>query len=195
MIIVLTGEKQHGKDTFAEAIKDTHQGLLFSRRAFADSMKDLTAVLLDCEYEEIEDLKTKEAVLITDKGVIRQGTNMRRFLQTLGQTMKDLTGNKEIWCQLLAKTMKDPLANYIVTDCRFPFEAAYMERLANMYNHKFVVVKVFNPRVESGKDAHVSERSMVGYKTDVIIVNDGTIKDLESHAVTLIKDLEGGKYV
>ena len=120
---------------------------------------------------------------------------MRKFLQRLGQSMKDITGNKEFWCGLLGISMKDPLANYIVTDCRFPFEAAYMERLANMYNHKFVTVKVFNPRVESGKDTHVSENAMHDYKVDVTIINDGTIEDLKSHAVTLIKDLEGGKHV
>ena len=189
MIIVLSGGKQHGKDTFAKAIQETYPELNFQRRAFADAMKEFTAVLLDCEYTEIEELKVLEETKITSP-IIRTGTTMRLFLQRLGQMMKDFTGDNLIWAHTLGATMMSLDSNYIVTDCRFGFEEKYLRELAEHEGQSIVVVQVLNPHVELGKDKHVSEQSYNEIMFDEVILNDGSIKDLEDKAVELIGQLK-----
>ncbi len=189
MIIVLSGGKQHGKDTFAKVLIETFPDLDFKRRAFADAMKDLTALLLDCEYEEIETLKVLEDIKITDPTHIRQGTTMRKFLQRLGESMKSLTGNNLFWCDLMARTMTAN-DNYLITDCRFPFEAEYLRDLAKFYGAPVVVVEIINPRVALGEDKHESEQSFQHIDFDIIIHNNGEVKDLIDIAIDLVENLE-----
>ena len=189
MIIVLSGEKQHGKDTFAKVIQDVYPSLKFQRRAFADKMKEMAVTLLDCEYSELEELKTQNKVKITNPKAIKRGTNMRRYLQTLGELVKIVTDNKLIWCDVLGDNMGGG-ENYIVTDCRFPFEAEFLRDFAKYHNTPITVVKVVNPRVESGKDMHESEQSFSDIKFDGTITNDGAVKDLENPARFLVANLE-----
>ena len=185
MIIVLSGGKQHGKDTFAELLIKDSPNLNFKRKAFADKMKEVTAILLDCEYAEIETLKVLEDIKITDEACIRQGTTMRKFLQRLGQLMKDITCDNHIWCELMAEDM-DKDTNYIVTDCRFPFEATFLRELGEYYDTQVVVVKIHNPRKEFGKDQHVSEQSFGDIDFDYIIENDSSLEDLSKKAIELV---------
>ena len=189
MIIVLSGGKQHGKDTFAKALQKLYPELQFKRRAFADAIKEITAILLDCDYDEIETLKVLENIKITDESCIRQGTTMRLFLQRLGQLMRDFTGDKLIWAHTLGATMMSLDSNYIVTDCRFGFEERYLRELAEHEGQQVVVVKILNPRVELGKDTHVSERSYEEIRFDEVILNTGSFEDLEYKAIELMKNL------
>ena len=191
MIIVLSGGKQHGKDTFAEIFIKQFPRLNFKRKAFADKMKEVAANLLDCEYDEIETLKVLEDIKITDEACIRQGTTMRKFLQRLGQIVKDITNDDYIWCELLSEDMTAG-SNYIITDCRFPFEAQYLKDLANSYGVPVAVVKIHNPHVELGKDQHVSEQSFEQIEFDYIVENDGSLEDLQVKAIKLVdKFLKG----
>ncbi len=188
MIIVLSGGKQHGKDTFAELLMEAYPELMFKRKAFADKMKEVTAILLDCEYDEIETLKVLEDVKVTDAICIRQGTTMRKFLQRLGQIMKDITSDDFIWCELMAEEMEANI-NYIVTDCRFPFEAEYLKDLADFYKVPIAIVKVDNPRVEAGVDKHVSEQSYQDIRFNYIVHNDADLPSLGRKAIELVESI------
>lgn len=192
MIIVLSGGKQHGKDTFAKTIMEGFPELKFKRRAFADAMKDMTKDLLGCTLEELEYLKTEEDTVCTNPYAIAGGATMREFLQTLGQSIKDLTDDKLIWCRIMESTMNFD-HNYIVTDCRFAFEADYLKAV---FGSKATTVQVYNPRVPLGEDKHISEQSYDDIHFDGVVLNDGTIEDLEEQAISLVDTLQkGNKYV
>ena len=106
MIIVLAGAKQHGKDTFAKVLKETFPEFTFQRAAFADKMKELAAQLLGCTLEELEYLKTEEDTVVTNPYCIAEGKSMREFLQTFGQLMKDVTNNRNFWCEIMGEDLK-----------------------------------------------------------------------------------------
>lgn len=192
MIIIMVGGKQHGKDTFTEILTKMHPELNFKRRAFADAMKGLTGDLLQCSPSSLESLKVQEDVSIINTELLEldNGVTMRTFLQTLGQSLKDLTGNPLIWCDILAQTMQVEKENYIISDCRFGFEAKYLRTLAYQAKQKVAVVKITNPRVVMNEDTHVSEQSYQDIITDFAVINGGTIEELQEVAVNLVKEIE-----
>lgn len=188
MILVLSAGKQHGKDTFAELLQEAFPEKNFIRKAFADKMKEITSQLLGCNLEEIEKTKVQEDLYITNSSVFAGGRTMRGFLQVLGQMMKDTSGDEQIWSQILTDDLvKDQ--NYVVTDCRFPFELQHLRDFGEFMDIPVISVRITNPRVSLGTDMHTSEQNYQKIEYDFEIINDGSLEEFKEKIKILIEGL------
>lgn len=166
MIIGLTGYAQSGKDTVANILVEKYG---YQRIAFADPIRALL-------YETNPMLKDGYRVqgLVDVYGwdkVKVDYPEARRLLQDLGLGARKHFGEM-FWVQQALKDV-DASGNYVITDVRFPNEAAAirLNEGAQIWRVKRLGVTAVN--------AHVSESAMDGEKVDQIFVNSGTINDLK----------------
>lgn len=164
-VILVAGARRHGKNTIADMLATK---IKKSRRlAYAEPMKDILADTLGVSVEELEDLKNSESL------------PHRGYLQRFGQKAKELFGSA-VWVNII----KHKIANLpkgtttIISDFRMPIEAL----------DGALTIKVINAKVKD-TDEHISERALDSFEFDVIIVNDGTLKDLETKVDNLLTDL------
>lgn len=182
-LIGIIGEKRHGKDTIGDYLNEKYG---YEKLSFAGPLKKLTAELFDFSEEQINgNLKEEE-----DK---RWGTSPRRLLQVigtelfregLGEHFPHLKG--QIWVLttkniILKEFQKNPEANLVITDCRFPNEVEMIRELGGK------IIKVVRPEYAE-TDPHASElsiRKMEDY--DCLITNDSTLEDLYNKVNKFIK--------
>jgi hypothetical protein len=114
----------------------------------------------------------------------------RRFLQRLGDLMKDVSTNL-FWTDLAVKACSDvrwaqseqrePPIMFVVSDWRFPYEFDQfkMTFMGDVFGIR--VVRPDAPPIEAGAD-HVSETSLTDdldeLRYNEVIVNDGSLEDL-----------------
>jgi hypothetical protein len=177
MIIGITGYKRSGKDTLADIFVDEITPKI-KRIALADAMKEFTSELLGIDLEFVENLKAAEDVRLLSWD--NSPATMRTFLQNLGQGVKELTQDELIWCRILARQIEEG-EGYVIPDIRFPFEAAFFKKFAEISGIPFVMIRVVRPELDTD-DTHISETSISQVKDDFVIVNDGTIEDLRKKA-------------
>jgi hypothetical protein len=128
MIIGVTGRAQHGKDSTGQVLVREFD---FTRYAFADQLKSMALVLnpyISSEYT----LRLYQ--LVQDQGwdEAKKNPEVRRFLQVLGtEAVRDHLG-QDAWVEALDKRLNDDglkrSDNIVITDVRFPNEAAYIHR-------------------------------------------------------------------
>jgi hypothetical protein len=111
--------------------------------------------------------------------------NGRALLQELGVAVRDLI-DPDAWVMACAKRIAEEaddlpwLKHVVITDVRFPNEAAWVESVGG------TVVRVERDVPELN---HVSERPL---QVAVTLDNNGTLEELEAKAVTLATMVEGG---
>lgn len=74
MIIGISGKKNSGKDLVADYIINTmflKKNILIEKRRFADKLKDMVCMLLNCSREQLEDREFKEKELGEEWWVIK----------------------------------------------------------------------------------------------------------------------------
>lgn len=128
MIIGLTGKAGAGKDTLAQAL--TYQGDFIVLK-FADKLKDMLCVLLDCTRDELEDRQFKEA-----PHPMLNGNTPRYAMQTLGTEWGREMISPELWVdslrskiEFMQKRNPDRRINIVITDVLFPQEAQMIREL------------------------------------------------------------------
>jgi hypothetical protein len=177
-LLGVTGRKGHGKDTVAQILRTR---FLWTPVAFADELKRIAKNLWDLSEEQVNGtLADKERV---DP---RWGVAPRHLLQTLG-TEAGRNAHPETWIRYLLRTLEtwerqdweqgiaDLRTGFVVSDVRFPNEASAVRR------HGGTVWRVERPGYGSGSyEAHASETSIDLVVPDRILVNDGSIADLEA---------------
>jgi len=185
MIIGITGYKRSGKDTAAQILVDNNT-FKVERIALADVMKNFTSELLGIEVEVVETLKTMGDVKLTTWGSSQ--TTMRTFLQSLGEGVKEVTGDELVWCRHLARQLTfGGTGGYVISDIRFPFEERFFRELAEIAGVPFVMMRVVRDGV-GGDDNHVSEQSIGSVREDVTILNNGTIEELEEQLFATLSE-------
>jgi hypothetical protein len=169
MLIGLSGRKFSGKDTVA-----MYLGLKYERRKFAEKLKKMISVLLDCSVQALEDHEFKEAPIL--------GTlNPRTLMQTLG-TEWGRALDENIWVNAATWDLQ-PEHNVVFTDVRFPNEAEAIKKLGG------VLIKVMRPHLHS-TDTHPSETSLDDYDDwDYVIDNSSTLDDLRKEILKAVTKL------
>lgn len=159
-LIAFTGLPRAGKDTAANFLIEHRE---YERRAFATPLKAAAAVLLNREVWEMEGRHgfDREAILP------EWGFSTRWFLQRLGtECMRDQIA-ADFWLKRMKATLRLGNTRYVITDCRFPNEAAFVRANGG------AVVEI--RRSDTVDNGHISN---VGVKADYTIQNDGSIEDL-----------------
>jgi len=174
-VILLSGKKQVGKDTFASIICANKKHPFFAT-ALATELKDqvlyMGTQVLGIPKQYMQDClhkpELKEKILCTqnfrDSG---KPCTARSLMQWYGQMIK--TAFDELfWVNTLLKHwVFDDLCTYhiIITDCRFKYE---LEELKSRLKDRFDVVTVRIKRKASLLDSDISE-------TDLDLVDDFTL--------------------
>ena len=182
MIIGLSGKAQAGKDTVGAHLVEAHG---FKRLSFADALKDLALCVdpvvgawlsPDGEATDLDHLQE----LVSDAGWDEAKTypEVRRFLQNLGQGIRDL--DPEFWIRQVERQAIQEMneqqtlgPNIVITDVRYRNEADWIRTWGYVWRIE---------RKDAGLDGdaagHPSENDLNDYKFDGTIGNHTTIDDL-----------------
>ncbi|MEV0267735.1 hypothetical protein AB0H43_03085 [Hamadaea sp. NPDC050747] len=174
-LIGLIGRKRVGKDTVAARLVEAHG---FTRYAFADNVR-AAALALDPIVGESEDydadvgmwtypgLRLSELVEVDGWELAKAHPEVRRVLQHFGsEVIRKL--DEEFWVRPVVAAIEQSGTPAVVTDVRFPNEAAAIERLGGR------LVRVTRPGLDES-DNHVSETALLGYPVWSAIINSSTV--------------------
>lgn len=200
--ITLAGKKQTGKDTSASFISEIllEKGVQSTITHFADSLKQACHIIFGIPLEDMETEEGKKKLteivwpwraeiplsykelgrknpfawkLLKYKEYpkLKKYMTVREVLQFVGTELFREQLDPDIWVKsVFRKQYLTPVV--IVADARFPNEADFAK------NHG-VLINVKRPIIDSG-DNHASETALNNYnKYDIIINNDGSLKDLK----------------
>lgn len=175
MIIGLGHQAQVGKDTVADILVKGHG---FTRLAFADHLKTV-ALEIDPQVggrslsELVHDLGWEGA---------KNCDGVRPFLQRLGVALRTHI-DEDVWVLPVLRAAAG-LGDVVITDVRFPNEAEAIWAAGGR------LVKVVRPGFGPAND-HESELALADWSWDAVLVNDGTLDDLEVKVVELLESLAG----
>ena len=201
MIIGLVGLKGSGKDTVADYFISHYDNWI--KGSFADSLKDTCACVFGWDRELLEgsthDSRAWRETVDTwwSEKLNRPNFTPRVALQIVGTELWRNQFHDDIWLLSFEKKLLTIQENVIITDCRFSNEIELIRRL----NGLIVRVKRgvdppwwdtaiednarrdethYNPMLpRTYPEVHASESSWAGCTEDHVIVNDGTLEDLE----------------
>jgi hypothetical protein len=179
-IIGVTGYAQHGKDTLGQRLVDVHG---FTRYAFADQLKSMALALNPL----IGRFRLADAVEQSGWEGAKTNAEVRRFLQVLGtEGVRDHLG-ADSWVKALELKLKaDNPARAVITDVRFPNEAAWVKANGGlMVRVKRMVLTELEPQdgfrrvnlsaFDNGLPPdHPSEANVATLPVDIELLNDGT---------------------
>lgn len=209
-VIVITGKKGSGKDTFGEMVmeglSDKHPGMIVSHASFAKPLKDLMVEYFNVPYEvSFGDHHTKESTYVYGKSV-------RFWQQLIGTEWFRDSVHEDFWVHKMLRTIVGGGSRaWVITDCRFPNEwgilRAILERRdGSTWNGRTVPVeclprdyqrfschllRVTRPGFEDQGDGHASETSidLLDQFGPHLIVNDGDLADLQKKAEDFLENL------
>lgn len=176
MIIGLTGYAQSGKDTVAKVLVDKFG---FERIAFADPIRQFCY-----EHNPIVAWVANEPVYL--KHVVdrdgwegaKKSDSVRRTLQNVGVAARNVFG-EDFWIKQALRRVLN--GDYVITDVRFENEA----RAIKLYDNS-QIWRVRRPGI-TAVNSHVSESQMDDYKVDQILLNSGSVEDLEVLVTTRMR--------
>ncbi len=186
LILGIAGKKRHGKDSVARVLNEWG----VHRLAFADHLKWLAMRTWDLTFEQVygDDLKevVDERWGLTPRFILQQlGTQVGRSIHEMTWVRKAFDtiekaarGEKVILPNLISREFEEVefaegWANrWCIPDCRFPDEAKAVKSKGG------IVIKVVRPSLVSN-DSHASETEVDNVKEDYLVVNDGSLEDLE----------------
>ena len=184
MIIGLTGYARSGKDSVAQILVDNYG---FTKYAFADKVRDIAYELnpiVEHSHKQLYVVKPVPLQSIVDalswehaKSTVPE---VRRLLQDLGMAVRKHLG-EETWIRATLDQI-DKDKNVVISDVRFSNEAEAISALGGqVWRIKRMGVDAVN--------SHISETQMDGYKVDQILLNHGTLEDLELSVKTRMNGL------
>lgn len=184
MLIGINGALGAGKDTVG-AYLCQHYG--FSRIGFADLLKKSAASLFGIDFEDWNEWKNDEDVVV----YIQRGDDTpfsmltaRRFLQRYGTESHREVFGYDFWIdQALAPYDDHTLDNVVVTDARFENEIDAIKKRGGY------MMKVVRPG--TGGHSHVSEKSLPDDLFDFVVSNTGSFNDLFDRLDEVMQDPSG----
>lgn len=183
MIIGLSGYAQTGKDTIAQHLVRTYG---FKRIAFADPLREalyrLDPVISD--IAELPGVHLSSAVDNLGWELVKQTSlQARELLQRMGTEVGRSMFGTDFWVQQAWKQNNVNSDSQVVfTDVRFPNEFA---QIKSYYGKVFRVVK----DGVSAVNAHNSETALDNFPFDGVILNNGSIEDLNVQIDEMMKGM------
>lgn len=183
-VIVVCGNKHHGKDELAGFLKEQLPDSEI--RAYADPLKEAVAIILGVPLEWMYDQDKKESV-------IRYGHTLRHWLQWFGTEIVRDQVDERAWTHRMGDhVLQSGCTTVIVPDGRFVNESialrAYLKADAQI-----VTVRVLRP----GYPVDLTHRSesevanMPDSDFDHVVINDGSLEDLRARANRLVGKILG----
>lgn len=181
-IIVISGRAQHGKDTVAKMLE--HHLKAFGKNVLITHYADLLKYICKAyfNWDGIKDERGRQLLQYVGTDVVRNINP--EFWVDFVSTMLKWFGTKEI-----VEGEKGDRWNYvIIPDTRFPNE---IERLKND-GHTVIHLRVNRPDCENGltneQCKHISENALDDTPPDVVIINNGTLRELDKAIIRYCSD-------
>ena len=173
LVIGLAGYARSGKDTVADLLVKQHG---FVKVRFADALKRGLAEMLGLTPAQL-DGDEKETV------VPWLGVTPRHLMQTLGTEWGRNLVHPDVWVlatqRHLERLVKNGIKRIVLSDVRFENEAVMTKYLG-------ALVRIDRPGV-GAVNGHVSEEVWeLTPHLDGVLVNDGTLEDLEDKVIDLV---------
>ena len=175
-IICISGKAQHGKDTCASIMQRLlqEQGKKSRIIHFADLLKYLCKTYFDWNGEK--------------------DNYGRTLLQRVGtDTIRQQKPN--YWVDFVIDFLKlfpDEWDYVIIPDTRFPNEVSCMKEAFPNTLHVRVIRSNFDNGLSIEQQNHISETALDNIEPDVVIMNDGSPRDL-LHSIDKFLDMIGGE--
>lgn len=174
-IIGFAGAAFSGKDTAAEAIKESKEfaGTKVEIFAFAKPLKDACGLLFNLTYEQLYDPILKEK--IDD----RWERSPREILQWLGTDILRTQINQDFFLMNMKQRIESSKADYIlICDVRFDNESEYVRSLGGK------IVKIIRDHSKNGEKTtehslHATEKGISDHLVDVVIENNCSIEEFK----------------
>jgi hypothetical protein len=173
-LIGIGGALRAGKDTIADHLVG---GYLFKRHQMSDPLAEALLVLDPIIFY---DGRQRYSELVAEVGYTEAKKNpeVRRLLQTLGTEIGRQMIGENTWVDIAARNIDEDRHIYrrdvVITGIRFKNE------LDMIRSRGGVLLYVRRPALEtSSSSAHASETSLTEEDFDEVVVNDGSIADLE----------------
>jgi len=187
-IILIGHKKRHGKDSFAEMLRE-HLGDTARVFSFATPLKQVVANTFGMQIETLDYCKNNNIMLYVDDEPLM---DFRTILQRFGtEAMKPVFGD-DIWARLMAgKIEAAGLAGaeyVIIPDFRFTSEYERLHTLLPL--DEIITINVTRSSIESG-ETHSSETELDDFNYQILVRNDDDLAQLDKVAKILAKDLEG----
>lgn len=171
-LIGISGKARAGKDSLARHLVR----LGYRQDAFANGVKLVTATLAGEPISYYFDDVEKEA------HCVNLGMTRRRAMQNVGNTMREAIG-PNVWIRpLLAAWEASGFQPTVVSDVRYPNEAATIRRAGG------IIVRIERPDgtgLEGESAAHISEAMLPDDLVDLVVVNSRAESDLFEVARTI----------
>lgn len=205
MLIGVIGFAGSGKGTISDILCQDHD---FIKLAFADSVKDATAVvfgwprhLLEGDTDESRNFREKT----DDFWSARLGRNVtpRWALQIMGTEAGRNTFHESIWIYATEAKM-NKIKNVVLADVRFPNEIKFIrdkggfivrvvrgddpEWYSTAYDH--MKNDKYDMHIKY-PNVHVSEWAWIGTDFDYVIYNNGPKSELEANIKYMLKTFTG----
>lgn len=191
MKVAFIGKMFSGKTTSAQYL-EMEEG--FTRLAFADPVKDISAALLEYidRSFEFHGIGPRQKWSFEEIQRRKGEPQIRKLLQLVGTELGRELYDKDVWVKLLLKRAAHQY-NVAVDDCRFENEAEELK------NAGFTIVRVERPEedrrallLKKYPDtwreimAHPSETSLDNYKPDAVLYAE-TLTELEKGVDALVE--------
>ena len=182
-LIGLLAKKQHGKDTCADYLVNSHG---FIKKSFAQPLKEGCGCLFDFTDEQLYGEKKEDIDSFW-------GVSPRKIFQYIGTDIfrKDINKlipdlNDDFWVKCFVKKYLTMIKHYpnnkvVVSDVRFQNEVDAIHDLGG------IVIKLERPTLDYDKDVHISELGIdLIQNYDNKVLNDGTINNLYNKIEILV---------
>lgn len=182
-VIGIIGSIGSGKDTSADWMI---QNKGFQRLAFATKVKDVAHVVFGWDREKLEGL-TKESRAWREEVCPFWNITPRKALQLIGTEMFRKMIDDQVWVKTVVKQIQESNKNTVITDCRFENEFQAIKDLGG----KILYIQrgpepEWASKAASGAEfdekygVHVTDWNIyvLKGKADIVIENNGTLKDL-----------------
>lgn len=162
LIVGITGEAEHGKDTVARIFKRIIGEDICDIRSFADPLKQSCMILFGLSENDVYTTEGKctfnPRINMTPRELLQKvGTDL--FRMRLREVLPELPYNESIWVWNMEQHISNTSKALIIPDVRFLNEAEMLER------HKAIIINQI--------------------ATHYILYNEGTLEELE----TCVEDL------
>ena len=176
MIVGLCGLARSGKDTAAAHLVDNFG---YRRIAFADAMR--TALERLDPFVQLGSAHLRLSTVLAARGwdAAKEAPDVRRLLQRFGTEVGRSMMGEDVWVDMALRGVS-PDDRVVVTDVRFPNEAAAVRRLGG------IVVEVQRPGAGLGGDVATHASEAMAFDRDRVLFNDGTIDELHAAVARLL---------
>ena len=177
--IGLAGVARSGKDTVGSIL--VSRGWL--KKSFASPMRQALAIV-NCSVETPKGfMPLMDALYMFGgwEGLKVHAPEVRGLLQRLGTGVGRELWGEDFWVDLAFRDLKFS-EDYVFTDVRFPNEVEAIRARGG------VVWQVVRPGVVAA-NGHISESALEGVVFDGVIVNDGSLEDLEGRVLECLRSL------